>query len=89
MIVVEVGAFGHELCFLISQPTLETSDVQRQESDRGTTNYVKGYLRLVFLDTKYPLWVFFDRDIETGVDEHFSRRRCQGSTLFEWLGFTS
>lgn len=73
MIVVEVGAFGHELCGLISQPTLEANG---QGADRGATDCVKGYLRLIFLDTKYSVRVFLDRDIETGVDEFFGGRRC-------------
>ncbi len=38
MIVVEVGAFGHELCGLISHPTLEANC---QSADRGATDCVK------------------------------------------------
>jgi len=37
MIVVEVGAFGHELCGLISQPTLETNMVKIRIGVQPTT----------------------------------------------------
>jgi hypothetical protein len=74
MIVVVVGAFGHELCGLISQPTLDVA--MGQDSDRGAIAYVEGYLRPIFLDIKDPLRVFFDCDIETSVEKPFGRPRC-------------
>lgn len=36
MIVVEVGAFGHELCGLISQPTLEANKVKSRIGVQST-----------------------------------------------------
>lgn len=77
MIVVEVGAFGHELYRLTSQPTLEPTKVKIWPApDRGAIYYMEGYLRPIFFDIKDSMRVFLSRDIETGVDELFGGRRC-------------
>ena len=77
MIVVEVGAFGHESYGLISQPILETTKVNiRPAPDRGAIYYVEGYIRPIFFDIEDSMRVFLNRDIETSVEELFGGRRC-------------